>query len=157
MVMWNAAGAGLRRDKMSRHYRWLQRGFGVLAVMSALILAAAQPAYAGNGHHGHHHGSDAFFSFGFSSAPYYYDPYPYGPVYAYPPAYAYPPDYGYGGYDQPYDDGPTPYESGPYSGGGSDNGPYCREFQTTVVIDGRPQSAHGTACQQPDGTWAVVH
>jgi hypothetical protein len=154
MVMRNAAGAGLRRDKMSRQFRWLQRGFGVLAVMSALILAAAQPAHARNGHHGHHHGSDAFFSFGFSSAPYYYDPYPYGSGYAYPPAYAYPPDYGYGGYDQPYE--PMPYDSGSYSGG-SDNGPYCREFQTTVVIDGQPQSAHGTACQQPDGTWAVVN
>jgi hypothetical protein len=161
--MRNAAGAGLRRDTMSRQFRWLQRGLGALAVMSALALAAAQPAYARNGHHGHHHGSDAFFSFGFSSAPYYYDPYAYGPGYAYPPAYAYPPvyayppDYGYGGYDQPYGDGPMPNESGPYSNGGSDNGPYCREFQTTVVIDGQPQSAHGTACQQPDGTWAVVN
>ena len=130
---------------MSRQHRWLQRGLGVLAAVSALIPVAAQPAHAGNGH-GHHHGSDAFFSFGFSSAPYYYDPYPYGPAYAYPPAYYAPPPYAYygGGYDQE----PT-YDYG--------NGPYCREFQTTVVIDGQPQSAHGTACQQPDGTWAVVH
>ncbi len=153
MVMRNAAGDRLGRDKMSRQFRWSQRGLGVLAMMSALILAAAQPAYARDRHNGHHHGSDAYFSFGFSSAPYYYDPYPYGPVYAYPPAYAYPPDYGY---DQSYDDGPMPYESGPYSDGDSGNGPYCREFQTTIVIDGQPQSAHGTACQQPDGTWAVV-
>jgi hypothetical protein len=141
---------------MSKQHRWLQRGLGVLAAMSALILVAAQPAHAGNGH-GHHHGGDAFFSFGFSSAPYYYDPYPYGPAYAYPPAYSYgPPPYAYygGGYDQ----GPTyDYGSGPYADSGPDNGPYCREFQTTVVIDGQPQSAHGTACQQPDGTWAVVH
>ncbi len=33
---------------------------------------------------------------------------------------------------------------------------YCREYQTTVVIDGREQSAFGTACQQPDGSWKVV-
>ncbi len=33
---------------------------------------------------------------------------------------------------------------------------YCREYQTTVVIDGREQSAYGTACQQPDGSWKVI-
>ncbi len=33
---------------------------------------------------------------------------------------------------------------------------YCREYQTTVVIDGREQSAFGTACQQPDGSWKIV-
>jgi len=142
---------------MSRHFRALRRGLGVLAAASAIaLIAACGPAYAWDGHR-HHRDSDVFLSFGFSSAPYYYDPYPYGPVYAYPPAYDYPP--AYGGYDQPYDgDGqPTPYDSGPYSDNGADNGPYCREFQTTVVIDGQPQSAHGTACQQPDGSWAVVH
>ena len=139
---------------MSRHFRALRRGLGVLAAASAIaLIAACGPAYAWDGHR-HHRDSDVFLSFGFSSAPYYYDPYPYGPVYAYPPAYAYPPDYGY---EPPYsyDEGPMNYQDGRYYG--SDNGPYCREFQTTVVIDGRPQSAHGTACQQPDGTWAVVH
>ena len=35
-------------------------------------------------------------------------------------------------------------------------GQYCREYQTTVVIDGRPQSGHGTACREPDGTWRLV-
>jgi len=144
---------------MSRQFRLLRRALGVLAAAGTIALAAAGgPAYAwdGHDHHGHHHGGGAFFSFGFSSAPYYYDPYAYGPAYAYPPpAYAYPP--AYGGYDQPYDGGPTPYDSGSYSDNGSGNGPYCREFQTTVVIDGQPQSAHGTACQQPDGSWVVVH
>ena len=33
---------------------------------------------------------------------------------------------------------------------------YCREYQTTVVVDGREQSAYGTACQQPDGSWKIV-
>jgi hypothetical protein len=32
----------------------------------------------------------------------------------------------------------------------------CHEFQTTIVIDGQKQPAHGTVCQQPDGTWRVV-
>jgi hypothetical protein len=137
---------------MSRHFRSLRRGLGALAVASVIALVAVySPAYAWDNHR-HHHGSSAFFSFGFSAAPYYYDPYPYGPVYAYPPAYAYPPDYGYG-----YDQAPMSYQDGQYSDSGPGNGPYCREFQTTVVIDGQPQSAHGTACQQPDGSWVVVH
>jgi surface antigen len=33
----------------------------------------------------------------------------------------------------------------------------CREFQTEIIIDGRRQPAHGTACRQPDGTWHVVN
>lgn len=33
----------------------------------------------------------------------------------------------------------------------------CREFQTEIIIDGRKQLAHGTACRQPDGTWKVVN
>ena len=33
------------------------------------------------------------------------------------------------------------------------NGQYCREYTTTVVIGGRSERAHGTACLQPDGSW----
>ena len=33
----------------------------------------------------------------------------------------------------------------------------CREYQTSVVIDGRTQTAYGTACRQPDGSWKVVN
>lgn len=33
---------------------------------------------------------------------------------------------------------------------------YCREYSTTIVVDGRTQPAYGTACQQPDGTWEAV-
>ena len=36
------------------------------------------------------------------------------------------------------------------------SGSYCREYQTTVTVDGREQRAYGTACQQPDGSWEVV-
>lgn len=35
-------------------------------------------------------------------------------------------------------------------------GAYCREYQTTVVVGGRERSAYGTACLQPDGSWAIV-
>lgn len=32
----------------------------------------------------------------------------------------------------------------------------CRDFQQTIVIDGQRVPAHGTVCQQADGTWRVV-
>lgn len=32
----------------------------------------------------------------------------------------------------------------------------CRSFTHTIYIDGRPQTARGTACRNPDGTWAAV-
>jgi hypothetical protein len=35
--------------------------------------------------------------------------------------------------------------------------PECREFEQTVVIDGKPQNAYGTACRQADGSWKIVH
>ena len=37
----------------------------------------------------------------------------------------------------------------------SSTGAYCREFQQTVTIGGKTESAYGTACRQPDGTWQV--
>jgi surface antigen len=35
------------------------------------------------------------------------------------------------------------------------NGLYCREYQTTAVIDGQTQNTEGTACRQPDGSWRI--
>jgi surface antigen len=32
----------------------------------------------------------------------------------------------------------------------------CRQFTHTIYIDGRPQTARGTACRNPDGTWQPV-
>lgn len=32
----------------------------------------------------------------------------------------------------------------------------CANFTQKIFVDGRPQAATGRACQQPDGTWAVV-
>ena len=40
-----------------------------------------------------------------------------------------------------------------YARGGS---PKCREFTHTIYVDGRPQTARGTACRNPDGTWSPV-
>lgn len=36
-------------------------------------------------------------------------------------------------------------------------GRYCREFQQTVIVGGQEQSAYGTACRQPDGSWQMVN
>ncbi|HZO07987.1 MAG TPA: RT0821/Lpp0805 family surface protein [Myxococcota bacterium] len=33
---------------------------------------------------------------------------------------------------------------------------YCREFEQTIRVGGRNESAHGTACRQPDGSWRIV-
>jgi surface antigen len=32
----------------------------------------------------------------------------------------------------------------------------CRQYTHTIYIDGRPQTARGTACRGPDGTWNPV-
>ena len=35
-------------------------------------------------------------------------------------------------------------------------GQYCREFDQTVTIGGKPEKSYGTACRQPDGSWKIV-
>jgi len=37
------------------------------------------------------------------------------------------------------------------------SGQSCREFETNVVIDGKTETATGTACRSADGTWKIVH
>ncbi len=32
----------------------------------------------------------------------------------------------------------------------------CREYETTIYIDGRAETGTGTACQQSDGRWEIV-
>lgn len=32
----------------------------------------------------------------------------------------------------------------------------CRQYTHTIYIDGRPQTARGAACRNPDGTWQPV-
>lgn len=43
----------------------------------------------------------------------------------------------------------------PTRDGISSTGLYCREFQQTVVIDGRSEIMKGTACRNADGTWQM--
>ena len=40
----------------------------------------------------------------------------------------------------------------PYRVGSQD----CRQYMQTVAIDGRSQSARGTACRNPDGSWTPL-
>jgi hypothetical protein len=84
------------------------------------------------------------FGFGFPLGPpaYYYPP----PAYYYPPpAYYAPPPPVY------YYPPPSYAPSAAYS-----QGQTCREYQTTAIIEGRPQPSYGTACLQADGTWKIV-
>lgn len=37
-----------------------------------------------------------------------------------------------------------------------ENGRNCRSYTHTVYIDGRPQTARGTACRNSDGSWTAV-
>ncbi len=34
---------------------------------------------------------------------------------------------------------------------------YCREYQQTVTVGGKTETAYGTACRQPDGTWKIAN
>lgn len=44
----------------------------------------------------------------------------------------------------------------PIRDGYAEGGAYCREFQQTIVVGGRTEQAHGTACRQPDGSWKIM-
>jgi surface antigen len=41
-------------------------------------------------------------------------------------------------------------------GRSAQSGATCREYQTTVNVDGKSEQGFGTACQQPDGSWKVI-
>ncbi len=40
--------------------------------------------------------------------------------------------------------------------GHTEGGRYCREYQTSVVINDSMQQAYGVACRQLDGSWQVI-
>jgi surface antigen len=35
------------------------------------------------------------------------------------------------------------------------SGRQCRDYTSTITVDGKDEVVHGTACRQPDGTWAA--
>jgi len=75
-------------------------------------------------------------------------------VYAPPPVYYVPPPPVV--YSPPP---PTAYAvpPGPAGAPAATSGQYCREYQSTTVINGTPQPMYGTACLQPDGSWRIVN
>lgn len=44
----------------------------------------------------------------------------------------------------------------PVRDGRRNDGSYCREFQSEIVVGGQRERGYGTACQQPDGSWKIV-
>ncbi len=54
------------------------------------------------------------------------------------------PNSGNSGYVKPIRDGRT------------QQGQYCREFQSEITVGGQREQGYGRACQQPDGSWKIV-
>jgi hypothetical protein len=63
-----------------------------------------------------------------------------------PPAYGYPPPV----YTVPPPDSAADVPPPPTLPKG------CREFRSTVIVDGQVRVSHGLACRRPDGTWRIV-
>ena len=37
------------------------------------------------------------------------------------------------------------------------SGDYCREYDQTIVVGGKTETAYGKACRQADGSWKIVN
>jgi surface antigen len=44
----------------------------------------------------------------------------------------------------------------PLRDGHRQDGSYCREFESDIVVGGKHEHGYGTACQQPDGSWKII-
>ena len=44
----------------------------------------------------------------------------------------------------------------PLRDGRTSTGSYCREYQQTIYVGGRQETATGQACQQSDGSWKII-
>ncbi|MBI1776705.1 MAG: hypothetical protein HYR63_15270 [Proteobacteria bacterium] len=95
--------------------------------------------------------------FGFWGPGYYYPP----PYYAYPYPYYYPPPVVYAPAPT-YAPAPAAYGAPPPDAvtlreGRDSQGNYCREYQTTLTVNGQPVPSYGTACLRPDGRWQIIN
>jgi surface antigen len=45
----------------------------------------------------------------------------------------------------------------PVRDGRDNSGRYCREYQQTITVGGRKETAYGTACQSPNGDWEIIN
>ena len=94
-----------------------------------------------------------------------------GPAYYYPPPYYYypPPPVVYVPPPVVYSPAPAGYAPPPPSNAGlptdavtlregrDSNGNYCREYQSTSIVNGQSVPVYGTACLRPDGRWQIVN
>lgn len=96
-------------------------------------------------HDSYNHRGRSSVRFTFGVMPYYPEPYYYHPrvVYAVPPA-QYAPEVIYINNDNSHVVD-------------TNDGRYCREYQSNVRVGGRIQQTYGTACMQPDGSWEVMN
>ena len=72
------------------------------------------------------------------------------------PHYGHTHDYGYD-YDHTHAPPVHAPSAGPAPAPAPDETAYCREITMEIVIDGVEQPAHGTACQQADGSWKFTN
>jgi hypothetical protein len=128
-----------------------------------LALAAAAPAQAdyvtfGYGYGGEHHHRPYYGPGYWGPPPVYYAP---PPVYYYEPA---PPPVVI--YQQPAPvmvapapaPAPNAISADQASPSYTDNqGRTCREYQTTIYMNGMPKASYGTACLMSDGQWRIVN
>ncbi|MBX2834008.1 MAG: glycine zipper 2TM domain-containing protein [Micavibrio sp.] len=45
----------------------------------------------------------------------------------------------------------------PVNQGQSSTGRYCREYEQTIYVGGRQETARGQACENADGTWEIIN
>jgi hypothetical protein len=147
-----------KENPMSR-LRMMTGLTALVATVTAIVVMSPTEATARGGGgfsigigvyppHYHHHRR-----YYYGPRTYYYPRYYYGP-----PAYYYPPPVYY--YESPPPaqvivvPAPAPATAPAPNTAISQN--HCREYTTTMAINGQPQQVTGTACLQPDGTWRII-
>ncbi|HLZ64635.1 MAG TPA: hypothetical protein VKQ29_00325 [Aliidongia sp.] len=75
------------------------------------------------------------------------------PLFAPPPVVYAPPPVAYAPPPVVYAPAPAPAAYAPAPAPAAQT---CREYQSTIQVNGQPQQSYGTACLQPDGTWRIV-
>ena len=143
-----ALGAAASAPAAARSHTHVSVGIGIGGYYPAYRPYYGYPVYGG--YYGPYYG-DPFYR------PFYYAP---RPVVVTP----YPTYYGtWDLYDRPYYDRPAvvtrPVERRMVNSAPSDgiDRSYCREYQSTITVDGKEQPNFGTACKQPDGSWRMIN
>lgn len=137
------------RDLTGRRRLFGLIGVGLVALASLIVVPTPAEARGGigvtvYGGYGGYYGHPHYYyrpRYHYFPPPYYYYPPPPPPPVVYVPVPAPAPQ-------------PAPTAAPPPVPTASQTN--CREYETTMTIDGRPQKVTGTACLQPDGTWRII-